>query len=137
MSSYKRWVIYVASLFLVLAAALTGQPQMYYMAAILLCLPGVSYLLGMFALRDLEFWRETPGSGWDGDVVEFILVVKSRSRSARLCLEAQDHLPEWLQPEEPDGIIFSAPPRAVTRIPYRISLGKRGAYNLEYLTVTA
>src|SRR2546427_10746283 len=125
MSSYKRWVIYVASAFLVLAAALTGQPQMYFMAAILLSLPGVSYILGMLALRDLEFSRETPGSGWDGDSVEFHLVVTSRSRSARLCLEAQDHLPEWLEPEDAPTILFSAPARATTRIPYRVRLGKR------------
>src|SRR5262245_26161204 len=137
MSSYKRWVIYVASAFLVLAAALTGQPQMYFMAAIILCLPWVSYLLGMLALRNLEFDRETPGSGWDGDTVEFHLVVTSRSRTARLCLEAEDHLPEWLKAEDEETILFNAAPNTITRVPYRVRLGKRGVYRLEWLTIIA
>src|ERR1044071_7180499 len=99
MQQYKRLVIYPASMFLVLAAALTAQPQMYYMAAILLCLPVVSYALGMFALKDLEFTRETTGTGWDGDLAEFHLVARSKAKTTRLFLEADDHLPEWLEPE--------------------------------------
>jgi uncharacterized protein (DUF58 family) len=137
MQQYKRWVIYPASVFLVLAAALTGAAQMYYMAAILLCLPMVSYSLGMLSLRDLEFWRETPGSGWDGETADFHLVVRSKAKTARLFLEADDHLPEWLEPTNPGPILFSVPAKSVTRVPYQIALKKRGAYNLDTLTVRA
>src|SRR5260221_4736298 len=120
MQHYNRWVIYPASAFLVLAAALTAQPQMYYMAAILLSLPLVSYLLGMFALRDLEFTRETPEVGWDGDTAEFHLVVRSKAKTSRLFLEAEDHLPEWLEPENHEPILFKAPANSISKIPYRI-----------------
>ena len=51
----------------------------------------------MLNLRNLDFAREAPPSGWDGDTVEFQLVVRSRSRMARLFLEARDELPEWLE----------------------------------------
>src|SRR5258706_7574662 len=137
MQQYKRWVIYPASAFLVLAAALTAAPQMYYMAAILLSLPLVSYLLGMFALRDLEFSRETPGVGWDGDTAEFHLIVRSKAKTARLFLEAEDLLPVWLEPENSEPILFSAPANSISKIPYKVLMKKRGAYNLDALTVRA
>src|SRR5438046_612422 len=104
MQHYKRWVIYTASFFLILSAALVGGIHLYYMAAILLMLPITSYGLGMLNLRNLDFAREAPPSGWDGDTVEFQLVVRSRSRMARLFLEARDELPEWLELDSDGGI---------------------------------
>jgi uncharacterized protein (DUF58 family) len=100
-------------------------------------LPVISYGLGMFYLRDLSFGRELPASGWDGETVEFQLVVRSSSRMARIYLEARDHLPAWLQPEESDAVVFSIPGAAVSRIPYRVKLLKRGAYKLQSVSVTA
>src|SRR2546423_579599 len=55
MQHYKRWVIYTASFFLILSAALVGGIHLYYMAAILLMLPITSYGLGMLNLRNLVF----------------------------------------------------------------------------------
>ena len=137
MQHYKRWVIYTASFFLVLSASLVGSAHLYYMAAILLVLPLISYGLGMIALRDVAFARELPPSGWDGETVEFRLVVRSTSRMARLFLEAHDHLPAWLKPADSESVVFSAPAKALTRIPYRVQLLKRGAYKLESVSVTA
>ena len=137
MQQYKRWVIYVASFFLVLSASLVGSANLYYMAAILLMLPVISYLIGMFNLRNLSFSRELPPSGWDGETAEFTLVVHSTSRVARLFLEARDDLPQWLAPVDSDSIVFSAAANSITRVPYRVQLLKRGAYRLESVSVTA
>jgi uncharacterized protein (DUF58 family) len=135
MHQYKRWVIFTAALFLVISAALVNGPQLYYMAAILLTLPWASYFLGMLALRDLEFSRETPSSGWEGEIATFFIVVRSRARMPRMFLRAQDHLPEWLRVVEPEPPFFNAAPHDATKIPYRVELLKRGAYKIEWMTV--
>lgn len=137
MQHYKRWVIYTASFFLVLSASLVGSPHLYYMAAILLMLPVISYGVGMLYLRNLTFTRELPPSGWDGDTVEFCLVVRTSSRIPRLFMEARDQLPAWLQPADSEAVSFSVPANAISKVPYRVRLLKRGAYRLESVYVTA
>lgn len=137
MHSYKRWVIFTASLFLVLAASLVNGLHLYYMAALLLMLPWTSYVLGFLALRGLEFQREAPTTGWEDEVATFHLIVRSKSRLPRLFLQAQDELPRWLQPIEENTLHFNVPPRSEVRVPYRVELRKRGAYRLDRLTVTA
>lgn len=136
MHQYKRWAIFTAALFLSISAALVSGPHLYYMAGMLLMLPLISYGLGMVTLRGLEVRREAPPSGWDGETVTFHAVVQSHSRVARLFLQAEDLLPEHLEIEEP-APLFNALPNAVTRIPYRVRLAKRGAYRLEWIRLTA
>ena len=108
MHQYKRWVIFTASLFLAISAALVNGSHLYYMAAILLMLPLISYLLGMFNLHNLEFSREVPASGWDGETVAFHFVAHSRARFPKMFLQARDHLPEWLEPVDPEPPMFNA-----------------------------
>src|SRR5205807_252503 len=62
---------------------------------------------------------------------------RSKAKTARLFLEAEDHLPEWLEPENPEPILFSAPANSISKIPYRILMKKRGAFNLDSITVRA
>jgi len=137
MHSYKRWVIFTASLFLVLAASLVNGLHLYYMAALLLMMPWTSYLLGFLTLRGLEFRREAPSTGWEDEVATFHLIVRSKSRLPRLFLQAQDELPRWLRLVEEEPLHFHVPPKSEVRIPYRVELTKRGAYHLDRLTVTA
>lgn len=136
MNNFKRWVIYTAAFFLLIAASLVNVPNLYYMAALLLVLPWVSYGLGMLSLRNLEFDREVLGSGWEGETTTFSVIVRSSSKLPRLFLQAKDDLPEWLSPaEEPP--LFNAAADSETTIPYRVELGKRGAYTIETMHVTA
>lgn len=136
MIHYKRWVIYTAALFLLISATLVNTPNLYFMAALLLALPAISYGLGMFALRDLEFSREVPASAWEGETATFHIVVRSSARMPRLFLQASDALPDALVRLD-DEVMFNASPNSLTSIPYRVELTKRGAYKLESLTVTA
>jgi uncharacterized protein (DUF58 family) len=137
MHYYKRWVIFTAAAFLLISAALVNLPHLYYMAALLLVLPVSSYVVGMFALRDLEFARETPGTGWEGETATFHTVITSRARMPRLFVQAWDILPEWLGRTEEEPPLFNVAPNGVTRIPYAVELRKRGAYTIEGMAVTA
>jgi uncharacterized protein (DUF58 family) len=136
MNHYKRWVIYTAALFLLISATLVNTPNLYFMAALLLVLPGISYALGMVALRDLTFEREVPASGWEGEVTTLQFVVHSSTRLPKLFLQASDALPDGLVALD-DEVMFNAAPNATTKIPYRVELTRRGAYRIEGMHVTA
>ncbi len=136
MNHYKRWVIYTAALFMLISATLVNTANLYFMATLLLMLPLLSYFLGMLALRDLTFDRETPASAWEGETAVFHIVVQSRARLPRLFLQAADALPESLVPLD-DEMMFNAAPNSITKIPYRVELTKRGAYKIDGMQITA
>ena len=51
----NKWLVLVlGALCLVIVAGFMRQSHLYYMAAILLTLPGVSYALGWYAQHDLD-----------------------------------------------------------------------------------
>lgn len=136
MAQIKRMAIFTAAIFLVIAAALVNAAQLYYMAAILLVLPIVSYLVGLLALRDLEFEREIPASGWAGERATFRLCVRSRSRLPRHSIQARDTLPEWLQQDEEETPYINVAPNTVSRVDYKVYLLKRGFYTIDSMVVT-
>lgn len=137
MGSIKLIAIFTAAVYLIIAATIVNAYQLFYMAALLLALPGVSYLVGRFALRDLEFAREVPGTGWSGETVTFTLTVRSRSRLPRLFLQAHDDLPRFLRLADSAPPHFHAAPGGATHVPYEVQLLKRGAYTIPGLTVSA
>ncbi|HSV75000.1 MAG TPA: DUF58 domain-containing protein [Chthonomonadales bacterium] len=137
MTNVKRATIVTAAVFLLLAGSVVNGQQLFYMAALLLALPAVSYAVGLFALRDIEFERETPESAWEGETVTFRLTVRSRSRLTRLYLQATDSLPEWLDHARGEPVLFNAPAMSEVTVEYPVYLGKRGAYVLDSLEITA
>jgi uncharacterized protein (DUF58 family) len=136
MAQIKRMAIFTAAIFLVIAAALVNAAQLYFMAAILLVLPIVSYLVGLLALRDLEFEREIPASGWAGERATFRLSVRSKSRLPRHSIQARDILPEWLEQDEEEPPFINVAPNTVTRVDYKVHLLKRGFYTIDSMVVT-
>ncbi len=136
MAQIKRMAIFTAAIFLVIAAALVNAAQLYFMAAILLVLPIVSYLVGLLALRDLEFEREIPASGWAGERATFRLCVQSKSRLPRHSIQARDILPEWLEQDEEETPFINVAPNTVTRVDYKVHLLKRGFYTIDSMVVT-
>jgi len=137
MPNVKRATILTAALFLLLAGSVVNGHQLFYMAAFLLALPTVSYVVGLFALRDLEFERETPEAAWEGETVTFRLKVRSRSRLTRLYLQATDSLPRWLEHARGEPVLFNVPAMAEVTVEYPVRLQKRGAYVLDSLVVSA
>jgi uncharacterized protein (DUF58 family) len=136
MAQIKRMAIFTAAVFLVIAAALVNAAQLYFMAAILLVLPIVSYLVGLLALRDLEFEREIPASGWAGERATFKLCVRSKSRLPRHSIQARDILPEWIVEDEEEPPCVNVAPNTITRVDYKVHLLKRGFYAIDSMVVT-
>ena len=64
----SKWVTLIfGALCLMAVAGVLNAQNLYYMAAILLTLPGVSYLFGWNSLRGLRFERELPQTAWEDE----------------------------------------------------------------------
>jgi uncharacterized protein (DUF58 family) len=137
MQHYKRWAIFTAGVFLLISATLVNSPNLYYMAALLLALPLISYGIGMLSLRDLEFSRTVPGSGFEGETAVFVAKVRSNARLPRMFLQISELLPHPLEPERADSEFFNVPPKAEIEVRYEVEFSRRGAYTLDQFIVTA
>ena len=141
-----KWVtLGVGMFFILIVAALLNAPQLYYMAAILLTLPAVSYALGWYAMRGLTFSREHPPSGWAGEEGEIIYLALNSTSMPRFFLTIIEPLPAWIEPLAPEPPMFNVEGRRgsardeaeATRIPYRVRYRKRGAHTLDHFEIIA
>ena len=91
-----KWVTLGAGMiFILIVAAYLNAQHLYYMAAILLTLPAVSYALGWYAMRGLTFSRELPEAGWAGEVGREVWEAEGVSRaSAPRARETSGRRPE-------------------------------------------
>lgn len=137
MHHYKRWAIFTAGVFLLISATLVNSSNLYYMAALLLMLPLISYTIGMVSLRDLDFSREAPGSGYEGETATFVAHLRSTGRLPRMFLQISELMPRPLQPERAESEFFNVPAGAEVDVPYEVEFTRRGAYELDQFTVTA
>lgn len=137
MHQYKRWAIFTAGFFLLISATLVNTPNLYYMGAMLVMLPLISYALGMLSLRDLEFAREAPNSGFEGGTAVFHAKVRSRARLPRMFLQVSELMPHPLEPERAESEFFNVPAGGEIDVPYEVEFSRRGAYTLDHLLVTA
>lgn len=134
----SKWVtLMFGALCLVLVAAAVNAQHLYYMAAILLVLPGVSYALGWFALRGLEFHRELPHTAWQGEQGEIVYVVQNRSQVSRYFLSVHTGLPAWIEPLEPEAPLFNVGAGETTRVPVAVRFERRGVYRMKGFEATA
>jgi uncharacterized protein (DUF58 family) len=137
MQQYKRWAIFTAGAFLLISATLVNSQNLYYMSALLLTLPLISYGLGMLSLRDLEFTREAPSSAFEGETATFVAKVKSRARLPRMFLQVSEQMPSPITPERVESDYFTVPAGGALEVPYEVELSRRGVYSLDSFTVTA
>ena len=87
----SKWVgLGVAAFCLLAVGGVVNMPHLYYMAAILITLPAVSYMLGWFTLRGLQFRRISPTPVWEGEEAEITYVVTNRSRLTRYFVAIQE-----------------------------------------------
>ncbi len=128
----KLMSLVCASMFMLLVAARLDIGQMYLMAAILLAIPLVSYLIGKYALKEVRVRRFGPETAVEGEpfLVEFEL--QHRAELLRDLLTAQDVTADWMvqeavvpDPERPGHI------RATMRV------DRRGHYILSAVELTA
>jgi uncharacterized protein (DUF58 family) len=133
-----KWATLIfGALFVVVAAGAINAPHLYYMAAILLTLPAISYLLGYLSLYRLTLSREIPSSAWAGEVGELHYVVENPTKVARYFLSCREPLPNWITPASDAPLLFNAAPSSTSRIAYRLNLLRRGVYGMEGFDVVA
>jgi len=141
-----KWVTLGAGMvFILIVAAYLNAQHLYYMAAILLTLPAVSYGLGWYAMRGLTFSREFPEAGWVGEEGALVYVAQNTTPVPRFFLAINEPLPEWIEPLDPEPPLFnvdgssgsSPEEQAETRVTHRVRFRKRGAHVLGDFEVVA
>ncbi len=126
---FSKWVtLSFGAVCLIAVAGMLNAPHLYYMAAILLTLPGISYLLGWHTLQGLVFSREPQDVFWEGEEGEIIYIVRNRSPIARFFISIQEHFPPWIEPIDPEPPLFNVAARDSTRVIYRVRFLRRGVY---------
>ena len=135
---FSKWVtLAFGALCMVAVAGVANGAHLYYMAAILLTLPGVSYTLGWFALRGLEFGRETTPTAWEGENGTLIYTAKNPSNVARYFLSVHDELPPWITPETEEPPLFNIAANDAERIAHHVKFLKRGVFTTSAFEVVA
>jgi uncharacterized protein (DUF58 family) len=135
---FSKWVTLVfGALCLVAVAGAVNAQHLYYMAAILLTLPGISYLLGWFALRGLEFRRELPPMAWQGEEGEFVYQARNTTHVSRYFLSVQEKLPGWITTVEEEPPLFNVAANDSTRVATAVRYARRGVYQVESFDASA
>lgn len=135
---HSKWIaLGFSAVCLIAVAAVLRADHLYYMAAILLCLPGVSYVMGWYALRGLEFTRVLPATAWEGQEGVIQYVVRNRSRIARYFLTIHERLPEWIVSEDADASLFNVDALGETLVRQPVTYRKRGVHDVDSFIVTA
>lgn len=135
---HLKWItLAMATVFLVAVAGVVNAPHLYYMAAILLTLPGVSYTLGWMSLRGLEFSRSLPPVAWANEEADIAYMVENRSRVSRYFLTIFESLPHWITPVGGEPPLFNVPAADSARVEQRVKFLKRGVYRVQSFDVTA
>jgi uncharacterized protein (DUF58 family) len=135
---FSKWItLGFGALCLVLVAGVLRAQHLYYMAAILLTLPGISYLLGWYTLRGLEFAREMPPVAWEGETGIVGYAVSNPSRFTRFFLAVHETLPNWIVPQDTEPPLFNVSAGDVTHISHPVRYKRRGVYRVQAFDVTA
>lgn len=133
-----KWVTLVfAAICLVAVAGMLNLQHLYYMAAILLTLPGISYLLGWHALRGLEFQRDLPPTAWEGEEGQIVYAVHNSSGISRFFLSVREVWPDWIVPTDSQVALFNVAPRETTRVAHTVVFRRRGVYRARHFDVIA
>ncbi len=135
---FSKWItLGFGALCLVAVAGLLRAPHLYYMAAILLTLPGVSYLLGWYALHGMEFTREMPHVAWEGEEGGIAYVARNPTRFARFFLSIQENVPGWNAVGDEEPPLFNVAALDMARVTHTVRFSRRGVYQAAGFDVTA
>jgi uncharacterized protein (DUF58 family) len=135
---HSKWIaLGFSAVCLIAVATVLRAEHLYYMAAILLCLPGVSYFMGWYGLRGLEFTRELPSTAWEGQEGVLRYRVRNRSRMARYFLTIHEALPEWIVISDVEPPLFNVEASGETQVLQQVTFRKRGVFDVDAFIVTA
>ncbi len=134
----SKWAALGAlALCLVIVATVMHAPHLYYMTAILLTLPGVSYLLGWYMLYHLEFSRQIPKVAWEGEEGDLQYSVRNPTRFARFFLSLHEPLPAWMSSPAQENALFNIGANEEIRVINRVFFHRRGVYRSDGFEVAA
>lgn len=135
---YHKWIFLgFGALCLLVVASLLNAEHLYYMSAILLTLPVISYGLGWYALSGLTFHREMPSDAWAGEEGELCYVIENPSPFARFFLSVHESLPDWIVSTREETPLFNAAAKDTTRVYRPVTFRRRGVYQATDFEVTA
>lgn len=135
---YHKWIFLgFGALCLLVVASLVNAEHLYYMSAILLTLPVISYGLGWFALNGLTLRREMPSDAWAGEEGEVCYIVENSSPVARFFLSIHESFPDWIAPTRDETPLFNVAAKEETRILQPVVFRRRGVYQATGFEVTA
>src|SRR5205814_443569 len=134
----SKWVtLGFGALCLVAVAGVLNAQHLYYMAAMLLTLPGVSYALGWYPPRGLKFDRELPPTSWEGELGQIVYAARNQTRVSRFFLAVHEPLPSWIVPLDPEPPLFNVGANDTARVVHRVEFRRRGVYEAQGFEVTA
>ena len=135
---YHKWIFLgFGALCLLVVASLLNAEHLYYMSAILLTLPMISYGLGWYALSGLTFRREMPSDAWAGEENEVRYLVDNPSPIARFFLTIHEGFPDWIVPNREETPLFNVTAKDTTQVYQSVTFRRRGVYRAKSFEVTA
>lgn len=135
---HSKWIVlgFGALCLITVATVIPPAQHLYYMAAILISLPAISYAIGWAMLRGLTFQRELPSSAWEGEEIDIAYVVHNPSRFIRFFLSVHEELPPRLLPLEEEPL-FNVPSQSTMRVARRVRCLRRGLYQTDSFQASA
>ena len=127
----------VGILFLIIVASMLRAANLYYMAAVLVTLPALSFAIGWHSLRGLVFEREMPSILWAGEEAEIVYSIQNPSRFTRFFLSISEDFPESVESHEQEPTLFNVIGNESTRIAHRLTFTKRGVFQVRTFSVNA
>ncbi len=123
----KQLALYAAAFCIGLVGWVLNVSQLYWMAATLLVLPGVSRTFGRLEHRGLALSREAPTTGHQGEAVEVRFRVANHWMLPKLNLALNDDLPAGLS-AMPASVPVQIAPRGAEEATYSLQLRRRGLH---------
>jgi uncharacterized protein (DUF58 family) len=134
----SKWVALGAAAFcLVAVGGVVNMPHLYYMAAMLMTLPAVSYLLGWYTLRGLEFTRYSSTPIWEGEETDIVYTARNRSRLARYFVSIPEQPVKNAVSIEIDPPLFSVKAGSSIEVHHKVRFSRRGVYQAGSFDVAA
>ncbi len=126
---FSKWItLGFGALCLIAVATVLRAGHLFYMAAILLSLPVVSYCLGWYSVKGLTITRVLPATTWEGETAEITYVVHNNSRSPRFFLYIKERWPAWIDTGDGEPPLFNLGGEDTTTISLPVRFHSRGVY---------
>ncbi|CCW34512.1 hypothetical protein CTKA_00468 [Chthonomonas calidirosea] len=135
---HSKWIVlgFGALCLITVATVIPPAQHLYYMAAILITLPAISYFAGWTMLRGLTFQREVPSAAMEGEEIDIVYTISNDTRFMRFFLSTYEEFPPWLTPIEEEPL-FNVPAKSTIRVARRVRCLRRGVYNTTSFHISA